>query len=86
MLPKGFSAEPSLRWRQDAGNLVRYQLDREEGGSGGAEMTLTTERPCKGMLLHLVLRTKAEFPSDALLEPAWAELRGATCRLREGPR
>lgn len=74
------------RLRRDAGTLVRYRLDREEGGSGGAEVTLTAERPCEGVLLRLVLRTQAELPSDALLEPAWAVLRGATCRLREGPR
>ena len=74
------------RLRRDAGTLVRYRLDREEGGSGGAEVTLTAERTCNGAMLRLVLRTQAEIPSQAMLEPAWAVLRGATCRLRDGPR
>ncbi len=72
--------------RRDAGTLVRYRLDREKGGSGGAEVTLRAQRPCNGVPLRLVLRTQAEIPSEELLEPAWAVLRGATCRLRDKPR
>jgi len=74
------------RARRDGGALVRYRLDQEEGGSGGAEVTLTAERPCDGVPLRLVLRTQAEIPSKAMLHPAWAVLRGAECRRRDGPR
>ncbi|MDU7519926.1 MAG: Tsi3 family protein [Roseomonas mucosa] len=74
------------RLRRDGGTLARYRLDREEGGSGGAEVTLTAERPCDGAALRLVLRAQAEIPSTAMLEPAWAVLRGAECRRRDGPR
>ena len=71
------------RRRRDGGTLLRYRLDQEEGGSGGAEVTLTAERPCDGAALRLVLRTQAEIPSASLLDPAWAVLRGAACHRRD---
>lgn len=78
--PAAASPLALLRRRRDGGALLRYRLDREEDGSGGTEVTLTAERPCDGATLRLVLLTQAEIPTDAMLEPAWAMLRGATCR------
>lgn len=66
--------------RRADGIVSRYRLDRGDGGSGGEEVTLTAERPCDAAVLRLVLRTRAEAPSDAILEPAWAVLLGTDCR------
>ncbi|MBS7813090.1 Tsi3 family protein [Roseococcus pinisoli] len=82
-LTYGANAEPAGAFpaRRSLGErMVRYRLDREEGGSGGDEFDLAAWLPCGTGHLLLRFSTQAESPADPALEVAWALLAGAACR------
>lgn len=80
----GSSGPPSERMALDqmrgqGADAIRYGLQRDDGGSGGEEVTLIATRACAGRTVRLRFDAQAEEGGDVDLEPAFAVLESARC-------
>jgi len=65
--------------RRVGADMVRYDLVRQSGGSGGDEFTLRAERPIGTHVLRLEWREQSEDGAEPDLEQAFALMASAEC-------
>lgn len=70
---------PLDRVRGSGAEAIRYSVRREDGGSGGEEMTLIAVRRCAGGVVRLRFDAQSEDGDAIDLEPAFAVLESARC-------
>ena len=74
---------PASMTRQRTVNdrIVRYRIDRVDGGgSGGDETALEAVLPCASGMIRLRLDTQTENGFEPDLRPVWEMLEAARCR------
>lgn len=76
----GPDATTSLDQLRGAGaEAIRYAVRREDGGSGGEEVTLIASRACADTVIALRFVAQGEDGGEVDLEPAFTVLESARC-------